>query len=193
MTIFYSLRKWISLDSNSSRVEIHYSTSGILVRFTRYSADKTSDHWRHYLHQGVTSVTNRVKIQSLFCREYRVPGNWLNLFRRETTSSTPPPPPRATIQGWRAISRPQTNCKTPSPKKNNLRTPLGPMILPGHLLPCFYNIHSRGLRSGNLRPTNIRDPLICQEKQTNDPLPPPPKKGGGKNPQYFDPSINQIC
>ena len=41
------VEEWISLDSNSSRVKLHSSTSGI----TSGSIDihsKRSDHWRHY-------------------------------------------------------------------------------------------------------------------------------------------------
>ena len=37
----------ISLDSNSSRVKIHYSTSGISSGSLDIHA-KRSDHWRHY-------------------------------------------------------------------------------------------------------------------------------------------------
>ena len=57
------VEEWISLDSNSSRVEIHYSTSGISsgsldIHSKKVITDVTP--------QGVTSVTNRVKIHSIF-------------------------------------------------------------------------------------------------------------------------------
>ena len=57
------VEEWISLDSNSSRVKIHYSTSGISSGSLGIHS-KRSDHWRHY--PGMTSVTNRVKIHSIF-------------------------------------------------------------------------------------------------------------------------------
>ena len=42
------VEEWISLDSNSSRVEIHYSTSGISSG-SLHIHSKRSDHWRHSL------------------------------------------------------------------------------------------------------------------------------------------------
>ena len=41
------VEEWISLDSNSSRVKIHYSTSGISSGSLDIHSKK-SDHWRHY-------------------------------------------------------------------------------------------------------------------------------------------------
>ena len=46
--LFSSVEEWISLDSNSSRVKIHYSiTSGISAGSLDIHS-KRSDHWRHY-------------------------------------------------------------------------------------------------------------------------------------------------
>ena len=42
-----SFVEWISLDSNSSRVKIHYWTSGISSGSLDIHS-KRSDHWRHY-------------------------------------------------------------------------------------------------------------------------------------------------
>ena len=42
-----SLVEWISLDSNSSGVKIHYSTSGISTSVSLDIYSKRSDHWRH--------------------------------------------------------------------------------------------------------------------------------------------------
>ena len=41
------VEEWISLDSNSSRVKINYSTSGISSGSLDIHS-KRSDHWRHY-------------------------------------------------------------------------------------------------------------------------------------------------
>ena len=41
------VEEWISLDSNSSRVKIHYSTSGISSG-SLHIHSKRNDHWRHY-------------------------------------------------------------------------------------------------------------------------------------------------
>ena len=54
------VEEWISLDSNSSRVKIHCSTSGISSGSLDIHS-KRSDHWRHY-----PGSENRVKIHSIF-------------------------------------------------------------------------------------------------------------------------------
>ena len=41
------IEEWILLDSNSSRVKIHYLTSGISSGSLDIHS-KRSDHWRHY-------------------------------------------------------------------------------------------------------------------------------------------------
>ena len=41
------VEEWISLDSNSGRVKIHYSVSGISSGSLDIHS-KRSDHWRHY-------------------------------------------------------------------------------------------------------------------------------------------------
>ena len=47
------VEEWISLDSNSSRVKIHYSTSGISCSSLDIHS-KRSDHWRHYTGSDVS-------------------------------------------------------------------------------------------------------------------------------------------
>ena len=46
-TIIKVLEEWISVDSNSSRVKIHYSASEISSGSLNIHSQR-SDHWRHY-------------------------------------------------------------------------------------------------------------------------------------------------
>ena len=66
----YGVKKFHSLRSEFHSIltpvewNIHYSTSGISSGSLNIHS-KRSDHWRHCA-QGITSVTNRVKIHSIF-------------------------------------------------------------------------------------------------------------------------------
>ena len=57
-------QRWISLDSNSSRVEIQYSTSGISSSLLDVHS-KRSDHWCQY-----PWSKDRVKIHSIFLKSW---------------------------------------------------------------------------------------------------------------------------
>ena len=62
------VEEWISLDSDSSKGKIHYSTSGISSGYT--SIFNPKEVITEVTPQGVTSMTNRVKMHSIFFREY---------------------------------------------------------------------------------------------------------------------------